>query len=258
MIVGNPFLRQAEESNSNDESVVYDDSKATKKGIILKTLFCLVFGILAGAVVAVYFNKILYDDTLTDSQLSTYASRLMIYIVVVGIVSFFAAMVGRFAPSTARIMAPVYSIGEGSMIGLLCAVGEAYVPGITIEAGLGTAVLFGVVLGMYALGAFKNRKVVMNVAVAFFITMFVIMIGLFIYSIAGGSLSFNAYAIILVFFLLYGAIMLVLNFYEADDMTKHGVDKKYEWTVALGLIITIFYLFVQIFRLILLFASRNN
>ncbi|MCR5786126.1 MAG: Bax inhibitor-1/YccA family protein [Acholeplasmatales bacterium] len=263
MKINNPYLKQASENSYGGDAtysnVFVNENVATKKGITLKTLFTLLAAIVAGLIVAVYFNRTIYSTTLTEEQIATNLSRMIGYVVVVGIVDVIAALIGRFFPKTARICAPIYAVGEGSTIGLLCAIGEMFVPGITIAAGLGTAVIFSVVFGMYSLGAFKKIDKIIAIAIAYMISILIISLALFIFSMVSPvGLPWGVVLAIEFLYLGYGCVMLILDFYEADMITRGGVDKQYEWTVVLGLLITVFYIFVELFRIIMILASNKD
>ena len=264
MKINNPYLKQASENSYGAEAtysnVISNENVASKKGISIKTLFTLLAAIVAGLIVSVYFNNVIHSTTLDSEQQAAILQKLIAYVIVVGIVDVVAAFVGRIFPGAARVCAPLYAVGEGSTIGLLCAIGELFVPGITIAAGAGTAVIFSVVFGMYALGAFKNINKILAIAIAYLVSILVISLGLFIMSLVAPAIQLPWGVLLAIEFLYlgYGCIMLVLDFYEADMITKGGVDKKYEWTVVLGLLITVFYIFVELFRIILILASKKD
>ena len=61
-----------------------------------------------------------------------------------------------------------------------------------------------------------------------------------------------------VFLLIYGIVTLSLNFAEANAVVQRGASKGAEWSVSLGLMISIVYIYVEVLRLIMLFAARDN
>jgi uncharacterized YccA/Bax inhibitor family protein len=82
-------------------------------------------------------------------------------------------------------------------------------------------------------------------------------------SIASLFINFNAYLNILigleVGLLIYGAITLGLNFAEAQSVVERGASKDAEWSVSLGLMVSIIYIYVEILRLIYyLVLLRDN
>ena len=52
--------------------------------------------------------------------------------------------------------------------------------------------------------------------------------------------------------------MLTLDFDRAETVVSSGADKRYEWMIAMGLMVTIIWLYFEIIRLILILSSRRN
>ena len=57
--------------------------------------------------------------------------------------------------------------------------------------------------------------------------------------------------------LLYGACMLILDFEQVKSMVYGGFDKRYEWMASLGLMITIIWIYVEVLRIVAIFANRD-
>ena len=53
-------------------------------------------------------------------------------------------------------------------------------------------------------------------------------------------------------------IVVKLNFDYADSITTYGFPKQYEWVAALGFMVTLVWIYVQVLRLIVLLASRRD
>ena len=60
------------------------------------------------------------------------------------------------------------------------------------------------------------------------------------------------------FLLVYGVITLSLNFQEAQMVVQLGASKNSEWSVALGLMISIVYIYVEILRLLVLLLANKD
>ena len=58
--------------------------------------------------------------------------------------------------------------------------------------------------------------------------------------------------------LIYGAITLTLNFKEAQYVVESGASKAAEWSVSLGLLVSIVYIYIEVLRLIILLAARDR
>lgn len=256
MKVTNPYFKQA----SADEAKTLDSievTACTKTGICLKTLFCIVAAIIAGLVVAITFNRAIYDGALSDTQKADMLSRMLTFLIIAVIVAFFASFVGRIAPKSAVVCAPLYSVGEGAAIGLLCAMAELEVAGVTIVAGLGTALIFGLSLLAYSLGLKNKMGTVFTFLVVFLLAAVLSSLGLVLFTVFNPTVqvSLGLLLAIELLYLAYASFCLLTNFKEVDVLVERGSDKKYEWSVALGLVISILYLFVELIRIILIIAS---
>lgn len=256
MKVTNPYFKQA----SNDE--VYSNESievtaCTKTGIALKTLFCIIAAVIAGLVVAITFNRAIYDGALSDTQKADMLSRMVTFLIVAVIVAFIASFVGRLAPKTSVVCAPLYSVGEGAAIGLLCAMAELEVPGVTIAAGLSTAIIFGLTLLAYSLGLRNKMGSVITFLTVFLLAAVLSSLGIVLFSVFNPSVQvpLGLLLAIEIIYLAYASFCLLTNFKEVDVLVEKGADKKYEWSVALGLIISILYLFVELIRIILIIVS---
>ena len=260
MQVNNPFIKQAEsETRESSEAFVVASDKASMKSIGFKTLFLILAAIISGAIIAIYFNQAIYATDMTEAQQAKILNNILTALGIAAVLSFIGFIFGRLIPSSAVVCGPLYAVGEGAMLGALCAICEMYVPGITATAGVGTAVIALLTYALYATGL-KNK---MNKVYSFFfvyaISLLITVIALNIF-LAFNSVSSGSYfainIAICILYLAYGIIMLMLNFDEASNACMRGVDKKYEWSIALGLVYTILMIFYYLVYLILLVASK--
>ena len=60
------------------------------------------------------------------------------------------------------------------------------------------------------------------------------------------------------FLLLYGVITLTFNFAEAQAVVESGCSKNAEWSVALGLLVSVVYIYVEVLRLISYIAMSKD
>lgn len=259
MKVTNPYFKQACSGEDTFNPSEVNTQVCTKKGIAFKTLFCIVAAIIAGLVVAMSFNRLIYSSD-TDLQKETALTRMVGWLIAAVIVSLFASIIGRIFPKTAVVCAPLYSVGEGATIGLLCAMCELYVPGITVIAGLGTGLVFGLALLAYVLGLKNKMGAVVTFLTVFLLAAVLSSLGLAIFHLVrpDTQISLGILLAVEVLYLAYATFCLLANFKEVELIVQNGSDKKYEWTVALGLIISIFYIFVELLRIILIIAQMTS
>ena len=74
------------------------------------------------------------------------------------------------------------------------------------------------------------------------------------------ALSNNIGLVILinVLVLLYGAFMLAMDFEQVNAIVANGFDKRYEWTAALGLMVTLIWIYIEVIRLLAILASNRD
>jgi len=261
MKVTNPYFKQATSAAEEFSTTSFTRSDvATRTGITLKTLFCILAAIISGAVVAIFFNNTVNSVSMTDDQKVDAVVRMLGFLSVAAIVALISALIGRFFVGSAKIMTPVYSVCEGACIGILCAIGEVYVPGITVTAGVGTAVIFLATLGAYAFGLRKRIGTIYTFLLIFLVAAVVSSLSIFIFSLVnrGAEIPTGILIAVELIYLLYAIFCLMSNFAEADTLAESNAPKKYEWTVTLGLVISILYIFLELFRLILIIASSSS
>ena len=51
--------------------------------------------------------------------------------------------------------------------------------------------------------------------------------------------------------------MLILDFDRAQQLVQMGAPKNYEWTVALGLMVTIVWIYLEVLKLLVILLSRK-
>ena len=59
------------------------------------------------------------------------------------------------------------------------------------------------------------------------------------------------------FIIGYGAFMLAMDFEQVKRVVANGYDKRYEWMTALGLMLTIVWIYVEVIRLLAIIADRD-
>jgi len=58
--------------------------------------------------------------------------------------------------------------------------------------------------------------------------------------------------------IIFGALMLALDFDRAEMIVENGADKSYEWIVAVGLMVTIVWIYIELLRFLAIFASSRR
>ncbi|MDE7384297.1 MAG: Bax inhibitor-1/YccA family protein [Anaeroplasmataceae bacterium] len=237
-------------SNIQTGEAVYDDvDRATYKGITVKTVILLLISVLIAAVIAFALPTILTNNPTT----------FYVTLVVSSIVGFIAVIVGRTSERKAKYASVIYAICEGLFLGSLSAIVEAYVPGVVATAVFSTIVLFAVMLTLFATGVIRVGSRFRSICFGLTLGALAIILMVSLFSL---FIDYQTYFGIMigveVFLVFYGVITLSLNFAEANAVVSMGASKDAEWSVALGLLVSILYIYIEIVRLLALIAARSD
>ncbi len=232
-----------------DEGV---ETSASIKGVAVKTLTLLCVAVVSAII------SITYGAELIFGNIGVY------FAIVLG--ALICGIVGQVSPSAAKVCSIIYAICEGAMLGLLSFLFEAVIGGIVMSAVLITATIFGVMLLLYSTNIIRVTGKFVRVMSGIGITILVVSLIYFISSLINpnnimvAALYSQPGILLLVsaFILIYGAFMLALDFERINVIVANGFDKKYEWNAALGLMITIVWIYVEVLRLLAIIASRNR
>lgn len=238
-------------SNIQTGEAVYDDvDRATYKGITIKT-----FSLLAISIAVAAFTAFALPDILSNN-----ANVFFVTLVVSSIVGFIAVMVGRISERKAKYASVIYALCEGLFLGSISAITEAYVPGAVTTALFSTICIFAVMLTLFSTGILRVGNKFRSFCWAFTLGALAIILLMSIFSLF--IKDYSQYLGIMIgveiFLLIYGVVTLSLNFAEANNVVSRGASKNAEWSVALGLMVSVVYIYIQVLRLIMLFAARDN
>ncbi|QIS39939.1 Bax inhibitor-1/YccA family protein [Clavibacter capsici] len=169
-------------------------------------------------------------------------------------------------PSVPLIVA--YAAFEGLLVGGISRVFEGIAPGVATQALLGTAAVFATVLILFRSGKIrasaKATKIFMIAIIsyaAFSLVNFALIAfgaiqspwgvrGIEIFGIPLGVV-FGLLAVVL------GAYSLVLDFDFIQRGVRSGAPRRYGWTAAFGLVVTIVWLYVELLRLFAILRGNN-
>lgn len=184
------------------------------------------------------------------------------YTTMIAIATFIVAMIVIFRKTSAPILAPVYAVGEGLVLGIISAAYNSAYQGIVGQAITITLLVFGLMLFLYKTGIIKvTRGFVIGVTAATgAIALFYlgsIVVGLFgvqvpyFTSTSGVSIAVN------VFICIIAALNFAIDFQFIDQLTSQITAPKYmEWYAGFSLMVTLVWLYLEVLRL--LARSRNR
>ena len=156
----------------------------------------------------------------------------------------------------AKILGPVYAIAEGFFVGAISKVFEEQWNGIVVQAAGATIAVFAVMLVLYRTRIIKVTDRFRRIVIFATLGVMALYLVSFVISLFGGehrrssttprrsaSASASSSACI-------AAINLALDFDFIERGAKAGLSKDYEWVAAVGLLVTIVWLYLEILRLL--------
>jgi uncharacterized YccA/Bax inhibitor family protein len=178
------------------------------------------------------------------------------------IMGFVLVLISSFRPQYAPWLAPGYAIFEGLFIGAISAIFEIMYPGVAIQAVGATFVTFLVCLGLYKYRIVKVTEQFKSIVIAatlailtfYLVSWLVSLFTDFVPVHRGNSLMSIG---ISVFVIIIAALNLFLDFDMIEKSAQQRLPKYMEWFGAMGLMITLVWLYIEFLRLLSKIASRN-
>jgi uncharacterized YccA/Bax inhibitor family protein len=172
------------------------------------------------------------------------------------IIGFAAVIAANFKPKLAKFLGPVYALGYGFAVGAISKGYETLYDGIVVQAVLATVSVLAVMLVLYRTRIIKVTNKFRRIVV--FATLGVMVLYMFswIISLFGTTLPFlngDNMAMSIGFSVLVcglAAANLALDFDFIERGTAAGLSKDYEWVAALGLVVTLVWLYLELLRLL--------
>ena len=240
----NPVYKMGDYTQSYD-----DTDSATYGGVVTKTATLL--GIIA--VIALYFAYTLEIEALTAN----------IFVALIGapIIAIIAVIVTHRKPEIAMFSSIIYALCEGAFLGVISAiVAYAYGGELVQTALIATFGVLGGMLFLYSTG-------IIRVGSFFRKLMFSMLIGLILSSLVLLALSFSGIAFetfysfyvgIVVVSVIVSSLYLLVDFDNISRMVEAGAPKNREWSLGLGLVVTLVWLYIEMLRLLMIIANKRN
>ena len=177
------------------------------------------------------------------------------------IVGFVLAMINIFKKKPSPALILIYAAVEGVFVGGVTNFFELLYPGIAVQAVLGTFVVIGVTLALFASGKVRASKkatkvfLIAMVGYLVFSVLNVILMATGVNSQPFGMRSAEIFGIPLgliigVLVILMAAYSLVLDFDMIKTGVQRGAPRIYGWTAAFGIMVTVVWLYLEILRLL--------
>ena len=223
-----------------------DTERMTYENTILKTVITLAF-VVAGAAVGFV------------------VPALAIPFAIVG---FVLALVNIFKKQPSPALVIAFAVAQGIFVGGLSRIVEATAPGIIFQALVGTAIVFGVTLALFASGKVRASKRATKIFMIAGISYAIFSLFNVVTQLTGlnndpwGLASADVFGIPLGLIIgpiaiLMGAYSLVLDFTSVKQGVDSGAPSRWGWKAAFGITLTIIWLYIEILRLISILRGSN-
>ena len=178
------------------------------------------------------------------------------------IVGFVLALVNTFKKEPSAPLILAYAAAEGVFVGGISSFFEALYPGVVVQAVIATLVVVGVTLALFASGkirASKKATKVFLIAMVGYLVFSLVNVGIMIFGGAGGNpwglrgdfeIAGIPLGVILgVFVVVLAAYSLVLDFDFIQKGVNNRAPRKYGWTGAFGIMVTVVWLYLELLRM---------
>jgi uncharacterized YccA/Bax inhibitor family protein len=241
----NPFFKNKTFTNPDSEvvhetTVIGVNETMTVSGTINKSFLMLILLIASASVTWIMtFN----------------GQNPMVMTIGGALVGFILVLIATFRPQNSGFLAPGYAIFEGLFIGGISAIFEVMYPGMVIQAVSCTFVTFMVCFGLYKYEIVKVNDKFRSVVIAatlaigtyYLISWLLSMFTSFQPVHYGNSMiSIGISAIVIV----VAALNLFLDFDQIEKGVQKKMPKYMEWYSAMGLMITLVWLYIEFLRLL--------
>jgi uncharacterized YccA/Bax inhibitor family protein len=231
-------------------------NKATYGGIAGKGILLVVMTFLSA--VASFIGSVLLIDS---DNIGLLAGLLIGSIIVAAICGF----VGVLIPSATKIAGPLYAVAEGLVVGFISLFCWAFGFGGEVFAALFSTIgVFLVMLFLYAKGIVKVGKGFKTFMLSALIAIIVVNLLMFLLSLTSPMLNEIFYGnglfsiAISVIMVVFASLISLFDLNRMPEIVEGGLDKKFEWVAAFGLLITLVWLYLEFLKLFIKLANRRR
>jgi uncharacterized YccA/Bax inhibitor family protein len=170
------------------------------------------------------------------------------------IVGLVLALIITFRQSTNPVLILGYAAAEGVFLGTITRVIDYLVPGVAVQAVIGTVVVFATMLIVYRTGAVKVTPrltkwiigATMGAAALLVLNLLMSFFGVNLGVRGNGTLAI----VVSLLFIGIAAFNLLLDFDQADRAIRAGAPARFAWFIAFGLMVTLVWLYIEILNLL--------
>lgn len=243
--MSNPILN---DDRFAPQEQVLTEEPMTISGTVNK-IFILFVCLLAGCALSVYY---LFTNPAIASILAGAGAFL----------AFIAVIISCANIKATKYLAAPYALFEGFALGAISVMFESYYHGIVAQAIIATFVVLFVMLGLYKAKIIKYTAkfnavittAIFSIAVIYLIQIVASFFSRSIPLIWGNGLVGIGFSL---FVVIIAAMSLIQDFFFIESASERMLSKDYEWFGAMGLMITLVWLYTEILRLLAKLNSRN-
>jgi uncharacterized YccA/Bax inhibitor family protein len=254
MAVENPALNQEAFSRGIAQASATESTGMTVAGTYTITAGLLILLALAGA-----FGWSQVQIAIVQGEEVALTPR---WIWLAFLLTFVLAMVGAFAFRAAPIIAPLYALVEGALLGVVSRYFELDFDGIVAQAVLATVGIFLAMLLLYATRLVKvTSKMVLGVAAAMG-GLAIMYMTAWLLSLFGVNLAF-LYAptplgiALSIGIVILGALNLIIDFDFIERMAASGAPGYMAWYAGFGLMLALIWIYLSVLRVLALLRGSQ-
>ena len=229
-----------QEQQARPGAMTYDDA-------MVKTLILLAVAVVSGAA--------------TMALTPTIGSNnILVIAIVTSIAAFVIGMVAAFQKMVKPWLAIGYALLEGIALGALTGAVDMFYPGVGLQAVLGTVIVVGVAVFLHVSGKVrttpKGRRIVSVVLISYIIFGVMNLILTWTGILPGFGMRGGAVGIILgLFIIAVAGYMLIGDLETVKLAVQKNAPREFAWTCAFGIVMTVLWIYVEILRIAMIFAS---
>ncbi|WP_411721208.1 Bax inhibitor-1/YccA family membrane protein [Mycetocola sp.] len=177
------------------------------------------------------------------------------------IIGFILAMVNIFKKEPSAPLILAYAAAQGVFVGGISYIFEAMWPGIVVQAVLATLTVVGVTLALFASGkirASKKATKIFLIAMVGYLVFSLINVGMQMFGLTDNAFGLRSAEIagiplgliLGVLCVIMGAYSLVLDFDFIQRGVQNRAPRKFGWSGAFGIMVTVIWLYLEILRML--------
>lgn len=232
---GNPFIENALAKNRT----IYDNKTMTLYSTIIKILFLL-------TVLIISFYS-------TDIIVSNNNFNLWYICIASSVIAFLLAIITKINPILAKITSIFYSISQGIMLGTISKILDSNYPQVVVTSVFLTITVLIIILIIYRSIIDLSENLANSIAIGIYSIGLMYLLS-FLLNVFGVNVPVFSSGI---FGIVFNLIVIVLAIFNLTTDYKHviigvnyGAAKYMEWYYALGIIISLIWLYVEIIGLL--------